>query len=127
MFDLFPAKRFFRVNPTGVRLRSTWAMTIVLLLFLFGIREPLSQARTLQVRERPLVYGAPIEQALEGRQVHTYQLDLNEGQYVRIIVEQRGVDVVVVLRGSDGGALAEADFDRGLSGQEILALVTNVA
>src|SRR5262245_26650550 len=127
MLDLFSAKQIFRVNPTSVRLRYTLAPAIVLPFFLFGIWEPLFQARALQVKERPLVYGAPIEQALEGRQVHTYQLDLNEGQYVRIIVEQRGVDVVVVLRGSDGGALAEADFDRGLSGQEILALVTNVA
>ncbi len=123
MFNLFPAKRFFRVNPTGVRFRRTLVMAIVLPLLLFGIREPLSQARTLQVKERPIVYGAPIEQALEGRQVHTYQLDLNEGQYVRIIVEQRGVDVVVALRSADGALIYEVDSPNGTAGTEEIPYV----
>ncbi|MGH9838925.1 MAG: tetratricopeptide repeat protein, partial [Blastocatellia bacterium] len=123
MFDLFPAKQFFRVNPTGVRLRRTLAMAVVLPLLLFGIREPRSQARTLQVKERSLVYGAPIEQALEGRQVHTYQLDLNEGQYVRIIVEQRGVDVVVALRNADGALVYEVDSPNGTAGTEEIPYV----
>lgn len=118
MSNLFPAKRFFRVNPTGVRLRRALMMATILPLFLFGIREPLPQARTLQVKERPIVYGAPIEQALEGRQVHTYQLDLNDGQYVRLIVEQRGVDVVVALRSADGSLIYEVDSPNGTAGTE---------
>ena len=123
MFNLFPARRFFRVNPTVVRLRYALAPAIVLPLFLFGIREPLSHARTLQVRERPIVYGAPIEQALEGRQVDTYQIDLNEGQYVRIVVEQRGVDVVVALRSPDGAQIYEVDSPNGTAGTEEIPYV----
>src|SRR5262245_2312721 len=123
MFDLFPAKRLFRVNSTGVLLRHTLAIAIVLPLFLFGILEHPSQARTLQVKDRPLVYGAPIEQALEGRQLHTYQLDLNEGQYVRIVVEQRGVDVVVALRSADGALIYEVDSPNGTEGTEEIPYV----
>src|SRR5215510_7530527 len=123
MLDLFSAKQFFRVNPTSVRLRYTLAPAIVLPFFLFGIWEPLFQARALQVKERPLVYGAPIEQALEGRQVDTYQLDLNEGKYIRIIVEQRGVDVVVALRSADGALIYEVDSPNGTAGTEEIPYV----
>ena len=127
MFDLFPAKQFFRGNPTSVRLRYIVVIAVVWLLVPFGIREPRSQARTLQVKERPLVYGAPIEQAMEGRQVHTYQLDLNEGQYVRIIVEQRGVDVVVGLRSADGALIYEVDSPNGTAGTEEIPYVVKRA
>ena len=74
-----------------------------------------------------LAAGVPITRELSGGQSHSYQVTLAQGQYLQISVEQRGCDVAVVLRGADGAARAEADFDSGLRGQEILALVTTAA
>src|SRR5262245_1737998 len=116
MFDLFPGKQFFRVNPTGVRLWRTSLMAIVLPLFLFGIREPLSQARMLQEKEFPLVYGAPIEREMAGGQSHRYLINLTGGSYVHLVVEQRGIDVVVTLSEADGAKLLTMDTPNGTMG-----------
>lgn len=75
----------------------------------------------------PLTAGVPVRRELSGGQSHTYQMTLAQGQYLQISVDQRGCDVAVVLRGPDGALKAEADFDNGLRGQEILSLVTTDA
>jgi len=42
--------------------------------------------------------GKPIERELSGGESHTYQLNVATGQYARVIVEQKGIDVVVSVR-----------------------------
>src|SRR5262245_66040087 len=58
---------------------------------------------------RPLEPGKPIERELAGGQSHSYQITLTEGQYFRVVVEQRGVDVVVWQLGRDGINMLEVD------------------
>ncbi|MEP7337367.1 MAG: CHAT domain-containing protein [Acidobacteriota bacterium] len=67
---------------------------------------------------------ASITRELPGGQSHRYRLTLAAGQYLQLSVDQRGCDVVVALFGQDNALLAEADFDSGLRGQEILSWVT---
>src|SRR5262244_1981050 len=46
--------------------------------------------------------GKPIERELVGGESHSYQLALDAGQYVKLVVDQRGIDVAVRLSGPDG-------------------------
>jgi CHAT domain-containing protein len=58
---------------------------------------------------RPLVPGQPIERELAGGEAHTYQITLIAGQYLQVLVEQRGIDVVATLYGPAGRSLTESD------------------
>ncbi len=62
---------------------------------------------------RRLEPGKPIERELAGGESHYYQIALGAGEYLHAVVDQRGIDVVVALRGRDGVQMADAD---GLSG-----------
>jgi CHAT domain-containing protein/Tfp pilus assembly protein PilF len=70
-----------------------------------------------------LELGQPIEREISGGQKHAYRLDLSAGQYAKLDVEQRGIDVVVRLFGPDGTSITEVDAESRLLGQEILELV----
>lgn len=56
-----------------------------------------------------LTPNAPIERELADGQTHAYRLGLSEGQYFRVVVKQRGIDVVVFLYGPDGKRIGKAD------------------
>ncbi|HKX28083.1 MAG TPA: CHAT domain-containing tetratricopeptide repeat protein [Blastocatellia bacterium] len=51
---------------------------------------------------RPLEPGRPVEAELAGGQSHTYQLTLTAGQFVKLLIEQHGIEVVMRLRAPDG-------------------------
>jgi CHAT domain-containing protein/Tfp pilus assembly protein PilF len=72
---------------------------------------------------RKLELGKPIERELAGAQAHFYELSLLKGQYVHLVVDQRGIDVLVVLFGPDGKKLVEIDSPKGNRGVESLELV----
>src|SRR5262245_36434786 len=58
-----------------------------------------------------LVQGKPIERELAGGQSHTYQITLNAGQYVKLVVDQRGIDVSVSIFSPDGKPITEANSE----------------
>ena len=68
----------------------------------------------------------PIERELSGGQSHTYQITLTEGQYLKVIVEQRGIDVVVRLLDPNGKQVAEFDAEIRKQGQEVVSQVAEV-
>ncbi|MCS6804759.1 MAG: CHAT domain-containing protein [Acidobacteriota bacterium] len=51
---------------------------------------------------KELLPGTPIEQELKGGEVHAYHITLAAGHYVRGIVDQRSIGVVLTLHGPDG-------------------------
>jgi CHAT domain-containing protein/Tfp pilus assembly protein PilF len=65
-----------------------------------------------------LEVGKPIERELASGQSHTYQMSLVAEQYLNVVVEQRGIDVVVILSGPDGNKLVEVDSPNGTDGPE---------
>src|SRR5215813_7937167 len=71
--------------------------------------------------------GQPIERELAGGQSHTYQLTLADGQFVNLVVDQRGIDVVVKLLGPDGKPIMEFDSESRAQGQESVSLVAEAA
>jgi CHAT domain-containing protein len=72
-----------------------------------------------------LELGKPIERELKGGEVHYYKITLASGQYLRVVVEQRGVDVVVTLFGPDGKKIVEVDSPNGTQGPEPLSFVAD--
>src|SRR6266542_1220515 len=76
---------------------------------------------------RPLEPGKPIERHLAGGQSHAYQITLSAGQFMKVIVEQRGIDVVVGLLGPDAKQIMEFDSEIRSQGQETVWQVAEVA
>src|SRR5688572_33141534 len=68
-----------------------------------------------------LASGTALERELAASQAHAYRMTLTTGQYLRVWVDQRGIDVVVVLRRADGVQLMEMDGVSGLVGVEELS------
>jgi CHAT domain-containing protein len=68
--------------------------------------------------------SAPLERELRGGESHSYRLTLAAGQFLRIVVEQRGIDVVVKLFGPSGQPLAEVDSPNGPQGPEPLSILS---
>ncbi len=65
-----------------------------------------------------LELGTPIEREISGRQQHTYEIALKAGEYAEVIVEQRGIDVVVSVLDTSGNLIAEFDADSRNDGRE---------
>jgi CHAT domain-containing protein/tetratricopeptide (TPR) repeat protein len=76
---------------------------------------------------RTLEPNQPIERELAGGQAHLYQLTLAAGHYLHLIVEQRGIDVVVTLFGTDNQKLIEMDSPNSTLGPEPLSYVAEQA
>ncbi len=73
--------------------------------------------------------GKPIERKLAGGDSHyyAYQLTLANGQSARLVVHQKGIDVLVKLFGPDGKQIAEFDSEATTQGQETVSWVAEVA
>jgi len=79
-------------------------------------------------QEIPILHvDAPIERDLQGGDEHAYRLSLGGGQYAALVVEQRGIDVVVRVSGQDGKLLAEFDTERRKEGNERFGLTSEPA
>ena len=79
-----------------------------------------AQAQTLEP-------GQSITRDLTGGELHSYGIALAVDQYLRVIVEQRGVDVTVTLVGADGTNHAEANTARGREGTETVNFIADAA
>src|SRR5262249_10064907 len=76
---------------------------------------------------RTLEPGKSIQRELAGRQQHTYQIWLNADQFLKVIVEQNGVDVIVLVSGPGGKQILKFDSESRPGGQESVSLVAEAA
>jgi len=67
---------------------------------------------------RQLEAGKPIEREMAGGQKHYYKITLEAGQYLHLIVDQRGIDLIVTLFGPDDKQIFTMDSPNGLEGPE---------
>jgi len=67
--------------------------------------------------------GQLIERTLNGNETHNYQVTLQVGQYLHIIVEQRDIDVEVILYSPNGQQLAISNSFNGTTGPEPISLI----
>jgi predicted component of type VI protein secretion system len=66
----------------------------------------------------------PVEQALSGGDSHAYRLQLEANQYLRVMLEQKGIDVAMTLYGPDEAKLAEIILPHTLQGRKVIIAVT---
>jgi CHAT domain-containing protein len=74
-----------------------------------------------------LELGKPIERELAGGQSHTYRIALAKGQFLRVVVDQRGADVLVTLSDPAGKKLTEMDGLIGSRGPETVVALAESA
>ncbi len=72
-----------------------------------------------------LVVGKPVERYLEGGDSHRYRIEISGGHYARILVDQKGIDVVVTLRDPDGKELVQTDGPFGDKGIEAISFIAD--
>jgi CHAT domain-containing protein/Tfp pilus assembly protein PilF len=76
---------------------------------------------------RILELGKTVERELAGEQSHNYLIELAANDFLHVIVEQRGVDVVVGVYAPDGKKLKEVDSPNGTEGPEPVLLIAETA
>ena len=92
-----------------------WVLTLASGPFLIFVTEAQNVDR--------LEPGNPIERELKSSEKHTYSIILKANDYLKLVVEQKGIDVVVRLLGPDGKKLAEVDSPNGTQGPEPLNFI----
>ncbi|KAF0192897.1 MAG: peptidase domain-containing protein, partial [bacterium] len=71
-----------------------------------------------------LVLGKAIEQELVGDGAHSYTLKLEANQYLNLVVEQKGIDIVATIFNPAGEKVYEVDSPNGTEGPEPIYLIT---
>jgi CHAT domain-containing protein len=87
------------------------------------IRQSTQVASSSKTEKEVIEPGRPIKRELAGGQQHTYHITLNADQFLKTVVDNNGVDVVVQVLGADGKQILEFDSERSLSGRESVSLV----
>jgi len=82
------------------------------------LARPTTTQESKQTDVRELKLDEPIERELKGGEGHSYRVMLTVGQYLHVVVEQKGIDVVVRLFGPDGQKITEVDGPWGTQGME---------
>jgi len=71
--------------------------------------------------------GVSLEKTLSGGEFHTYEINLNMGQYIDLVVDQRGIDVVLILYDPTGKQILEVDSPNGTQGPEPVSIVAEAS
>lgn len=71
----------------------------------------------------PLTLGKTIERNLKGGEAHYYKLSIQAKQFLKVIVEQKGIDVVVALYDPENRKISEVDSPNGTQGEEPLSVI----
>jgi len=85
------------------------------------------QAAQGQAGSTSLQIGTAIERTLTAGQSHRYTINLEEDQIAQIVVDQRGIDVIVRVFSPGGRRLGEFDTPNGTQGPENVTVIAETA
>ncbi|MGH9873697.1 MAG: hypothetical protein ACRD9S_14710 [Pyrinomonadaceae bacterium] len=71
--------------------------------------------------------GVTIENALALGQSHSFSINLDEDQFLQLVVDQHGIDVIVRAFSAEGKSLGEFDTPNGTEGPENVSLISVTA
>lgn len=90
--------------------------------------ESVDSATTASQNDAPLLEAEkPIDRAMQGGETHLYRLTVNSGQYLRVVVNQQGIDVAVALIQPDGKRILDVDSPNGKWGNEPVSIVAEAS
>ncbi|HKX31093.1 MAG TPA: CHAT domain-containing tetratricopeptide repeat protein [Blastocatellia bacterium] len=94
-----------------------------------AVRQHRDEGRDVQAGEkvRLLEPGKPIQRELMSGMRHPYRIQLAAGQFLKAIVTQQGIDLIVRVTGPDGKQILELNAESRLQGQEPVSLVAETA
>lgn len=95
-----------------------WLAASVLLLCGLGASNPSGPI---------LENGFFLERELQAKEQHLYPVSLEEGEFLRVVVDQNGIDVTVELLGPDGKVVSSIDSANGANGDEDFAALAGQA
>jgi tetratricopeptide (TPR) repeat protein len=121
-------------KPPG-RLRARrlarWCLTCLLVILTLVCHSQAGAAATaraaLQADAPALEAGSRLQRTLAGGEVHLFRITLDAGRYVRVVVEQQGIDVAVALIDPSKRRPLEVDSPNGSSGPEPLSFVAEAS
>src|SRR6266542_4128941 len=76
---------------------------------------------------RELEAGKSIKGELAGGRRHGYRISLGANQFLKVVVEQQGIDIVAQVSGPDGKQILEFDSESRSQGREEVSLVAEAA
>lgn len=95
-------------------MRGLWALALLPFLF----------CASLTVNgQTPLQIGMPIERSVTSGQTHEFTVTLAENSFVQLVLEQKGVDVVIRVSAPDNKNVGEFDSPTGAEGTEHVSFV----
>ncbi len=101
-------------------------LTIILLFAASNIFS-ISTVNAQTLEDGELTLNKPIERQLAGNEAHFYKITLAVNQYLHVVVEQRGVDLIVAIFAPDGKKIVEVDSPNGTEGPEPVSVIAETA
>src|SRR5258706_737252 len=98
------------------------ALSLLIRTALLGVQFANGQAGPTSLQP-----GTPIERTLAAGQSHTYNISLEQDQFLRLVVDQRGIDVVVRAFSPAGRQLGEFDTPNGANGPEDVTVIAETS
>ena len=102
-----------------LKIRPLAASTLLLLMFSIGGVNAHAQAAD-DAGSQLLNSSGPIKQKMSGGEYYYYQIVARADQYLRLVVDQRGIDVRVKLYQPDGSLIAQSNRLTGAYGPETI-------
>src|SRR5215475_11014651 len=108
-------------------MRKTTISIVTLLSFAGMLSFPrlssIAVMRNSQAQAQRIELGEHMERELKGGEVHQYQVEMEAGQFLHAIVDQRGIDVTVLVFSPKGQKVFEVDSPNGANGPEPVYLL----
>jgi hypothetical protein len=105
-------------------MRRSLATLLGSILTLISCLAPNDWAGAAQGQLTSLQLGVPIERTLTRGQTQSFSISLEQDQFMQLVVEQRGIDVVVRVMAPSGKRLGEFDSPNGTDGPENVSLIS---
>ena len=74
-----------------------------------------------------LQLNAPIERTINGGQSHEFTVAVEDKNFVKLVVEQHGIDLVVHVTAADGSNVGDFDTPNGAEGPEVVTFIAQSA
>src|SRR5262249_18319951 len=111
-------------------MRRSMAEPLFLVFVLFCILLSPVEAKPQRGGAAPgemLQAGVPVARTMARGQVHTFSVPLRQDDFAQVIVDQKGVDVIVRVISPDGKTVEEFDSPNGAIGPENVSVVAVTA
>ncbi|HZS07392.1 MAG TPA: CHAT domain-containing protein [Blastocatellia bacterium] len=110
----------------GCPATGSFLLTLILVLTT-GLTSPALPPQTAPSDVRALEQGKPVERELKGGESHAYRVTLGSAQFVRVVVDQRGIDVAIRFSGPDGKQLTEVNLSPNTRGTDPACWIAETA